>query len=282
LNNDGFYLIDHRVIALAMVLLLIAVGEMGFRLGSRRQETQESFRSLMSGSGAAMLGLLGLLLGFSLSMAISRWDARREIIVNESNAIGTLWLRAGLLEEPLRGDLRDTLREYTDARIALGGSRGDLDALRAARSKSESLHTLIWSVVERANQPDRSNAVLSSLTTAANELIDIHELRLASIKNFLPAPLFLLLLAVAAVAIGFLAWSFGAANQGGRTAIMMLALLIGAVLMLIMDVNRPQRGRFDVGTDSLKRVGQTMAAPAPCELPGKVKLKSKQKKVGEE
>jgi len=282
MNNIGFYLIDHRLIALAMVLLLMAVGEMGFRLGSRRQETQDSFRSLMSGTGAAMLGLLGLLLGFSLAMSISRWDARLDIIVNESNAIGTLWLRAGLLEEPLRGDLRDALREYTDARIALGGSRGDLDALRAARSKSESLHTSIWSVVERANQPGRSNAVLSSLITAANELIDIHELRLASIKNFLPAPLFLLLLTLAAVAIGFLAWSFGAANQGGRTAILMLGLLIGAVLLLIMDVNRPQRGRFNIGTDSLKRVGETMAASTPHERLGNGKLKSKRKKVGEE
>ena len=282
MNNVGFYLIDHRLITLAMVLLLMAAGEIGFRLGSRRQESQESFRSLMTGTGAAMLGLLALLLGFSLAMAVSRWDARHGIIVNESNAIGTLWLRAGLLEEPLRGDLRDALREYTDTRIALGGSRGDLDALRTARSKGESLHTSIWSVVERANQPGRSNAVLSSLITAANEVIDIHELRLASIMNFLPAPLFLVLFTIAAVAIGFLAWSFGAANQGGRIAILMLGLLIGAVLLLIMDVNRPQRGRINIGTGSLERVAKTMAAPTPHERLGNGNLKSKRKKVGEE
>jgi len=278
----GFYLIDHRLIALAMVALLAAAGEMGFRLGSRWRESQDSFRSLMSGTGAAMLGLLGLLLGFSLSMAVSRWDARRDVIVNESNAIGTLWLRAGLLEEPLRRDLRNALREYTDARIALGGSRGDRDALRAARNKSESLHSSIWSVVERANQPGRSNAVLSSLITAANELIDIHELRLASIENSLPAPLFLLLLTVGAVAMGFLAWAFGAANQGGRAAMMTLGLLIGAVLLLIMDVNRPQRGRIDIGVVSLERVGKTMAAQTPHERPGNGTPKRKELTTGQE
>ena len=261
--NLSFYLIDHWLIALAMFVLLAAAGELGFRLGCRRRGSKESFRSLMTGTGAAMLGMLGLLLGFSLSMAVSRWDARHDVIVNEANAIGTIWLRAGLLEEPLRSDLRDALREYTDARIALGGSRSDRAALRAARSKSESLHASVWSVVERANQPGRSVAVLSSLVNAANEVIDIHELRLASIKNYLPAPLFLVLLTVAAVAIAFLAWSFGAANQGGRTAIVMLGLLIGMVLLLIMDVNRPQRGSLNIGVESLERVGKTMAAPTP-------------------
>lgn len=261
--DTGFYLLDHRLIAVVMVALLATSGEIGFRRGFSRRKSRDSVRSLMSGTGAAMLGLLGLLLGFSLSMAVSRWDARRDVIVNEANAIGTLWLRAGLLEKPLRDDLRENLRAYTDARVALGGSRGNRTALRAARSESESLHAWIWSVIERANGPDRHNAVLSSLITAANELIDIHELRLASIENFLPAPLFLLLLTVAAVAMGFLAWAFGAANQGGRTAVIMLSFLIGAVLLLIMDVNRPQRGRINVGVDSLQRVGASMAGPTP-------------------
>ena len=110
---------------------------------------------------------------------------------------------------------------------------------------------------------------MGSLITSANEVIDIHELRLASIKNFLPAPLFMLLFAVAAVSMGFLAWAFGAANQGGRKAIVALGLLIGAVLLLIMDVNRPQRGRIGVGIESLERLGETMAAPIPPEGLGK-------------
>ena len=115
----GFYLIDHRLIALAMVMVLAVACEFGYRAGSRKQATSDSFRSLMNGIGAATLGLLGLLLGLTLSMAIARWDARRDVIVNESNAIGTLWLRGGFLDEPLRGELRDALCEYTDARIAL-------------------------------------------------------------------------------------------------------------------------------------------------------------------
>ena len=271
----AFYLIDHRLIVLLMIVLLATAGEAGFRRGVRHRDSKESIRSLMSGTGAAMLGLLGLLLGFTLSMAVSRWDGRRDVIVNEANAIGTLWLRAGLLEEPLRHDLRDTLQSYTDARIALGGSRGDRDALQAARSESEAIHSSIWSTVERANRPGRSPAVLSAIITAANDVIDIHELRLASIENFLPAPLFLLLWTVSAVSLGFLAWAFGAANQGGRTAVAMLGLLIGAVLLLIMDVNRPQRGRIEIGVDSLERARKSMATPSSHEDPEEKTMTSK-------
>ena len=252
--NLEFYLIDHWLIASAMLFVLVVASEIGYRKGIRKRGMPESDRSLMSGTGAAMLGLLGLLLGFTLSMAVGRWDERQIIIVNESNAIGTLWLRAGFLEEPVRDKLRKTLHEYTDARIVLGGSRDDLETWRAARAKSEMLHAQIWSVIEHASSSELSNATLSSLITAANGLIDIHELRLASIENYLPASLLLLLPGVAAVAISFLAWSFGAGTHESRKAILMLGVLIVAVLLLIMDVNRPQRGMISVGVGTLERV----------------------------
>ena len=118
--NLWFYLIDHWLIALVMFAVLVVAIAIGYRAGIRKRGMPDSDRSLMSGTGSAMLGLLGLLLGFTLSMAIGRWDERQIIIVNESNAIGTLWLRAGFLEAPVRDELRKTLESYTDARIVLG------------------------------------------------------------------------------------------------------------------------------------------------------------------
>ena len=88
----------------------------------------------MSGIGAAMLGLLGLLLRFTLSVAIARWDLRHNVIVNESNAIGTLALRAEVLDQSLRDEMRAALREYVEARIALGrlllAEHRDTDAVK--------------------------------------------------------------------------------------------------------------------------------------------------------
>ncbi len=259
----SFYLLDHRLLALAMLAVIVVASEIGYRAGAKRKDAPDSLRSLMSGTGAAQLGILGLLLGFTLSMAIARWDDRRDVIVAESNAIGTLWLRAGLLQEPLREELRSALREYTDTRIALGGSRSDLNTLRSAKSEGEALHARIWSVVERADQPGTSNAIHSTLITAANEVIDLHELRVASLENYLPPLLILLMPGVAAVAVGFLAWTFGAASERGRTAILFLSLVICVVLLLIMDVNRPQRGTIEVGLTPLERVQESIATAKP-------------------
>jgi hypothetical protein len=143
----------------------------------------------------------------------------------------------------------------------LGGSRSRPDSLREARRESEALHVVIWSVVENASRPTTANATLASLINSANELIDLHELRLASIENHLPPALFLLLLALGAISVYFLAWSFGAAAHRGRAPMVLVALLIGAVLLLIMDVNRPQRGIIDVGVAPLERTAENVSAP---------------------
>jgi hypothetical protein len=217
----------------------------------------------VGGIAAATLGLLGLLLGFALSMAISRHDARRAVIVDEANAIGTLWLRAGLLDEPLESELRGAIRDYTDARVDLGRVGGDLERLRAARQQSATSEGAIWAVVERAAQPGASPAIVSSLIASANEVIDLDELRMSSLENYVPAPIILLLVGVAAIALAFFGWSFGAAEQRSTTSMVALAFLLTAVLTVIMDLNRPHRGMIRVGDESLVRLRKSIAASPP-------------------
>jgi hypothetical protein len=179
-----------------MVAVLLASCEVGYRLGLAREGAPDSLRTLMSRIGGAMLGLPGLLLGSALSMATARWDARRDLIVQEANGPGT------------------------------------------------------------------ANAVLAALIGSANEVIDLHEERIDSVQNHLPAALFALLVCLAALAVGFLAWSFGASSHRGRTPVVLLAVLIGAILLLIMDVNRPQRGFIAVGVAPLERTTESVTAVA--------------------
>jgi hypothetical protein len=261
----AFYLTNQWVLAAGLLVTFLVAGEVGWRVGHGGRIEDDALRSLVGGVAAATLGLLGLLLGFTLSMAISRYDARRAVIVEEANAIGTLWLRAGLLDEPLESELRGTLRDYTAARVDLGRVGADLGHLRAARQRSATLQGAIWSMVERAAQPGLSPAVASSLIAAANEVIDVDELRTSSLENYVPAHIILLLVGVASVALAFFGWSFGAAAQRSTTSMVALAFLLTAVLTVIMDLNRPHRGMIRVGDESLVRLQKSIAA-APTNL----------------
>jgi hypothetical protein len=256
--NLAFYLTPIWQIAGGILVVLALAGEAGWRLGHARRGADDPLRTLVGGVAAATLGLLGLLLGFTLSMAISRFDARRVVIVDEANAVGTLWLRAGLLDEPLRADLRAVLGDYVQARLDLSHVGADLGRLRAARERSATLQRTIWAVVERANQPATGPAVLTAVITAANDLIDLDELRMSSLENYIPAPIILLLIGVAAIALAFFGWSFGAANRRSSLSMVLLTLLVTSVLVVVMDLNRPHRGLIRVGDESLVRVRRAM------------------------
>ena len=258
----AFYLVNLWWIVAGIFVLLLVAGEIGWRIGRVERGETAAFRSLVGNIATAILGFLGLLLGFTLSMAISRFDARRAVVVSEANAIGTLWLRAGLLEAPLRDELRGALRNYTDARLAMTRVGSDLGRLREARRQSTAEQQVIWSVVERAAGSEQKPAIVSALVSAANEVIDDDELRISSLENYVPAPIVLLLVGVSALALAFLGWSFGAAGQRSNTSIALVSLLLTAVLAVTMDFNRPHRGLIRVDDQSLVRLQRTIGAPA--------------------
>ena len=117
----------------------------------------------------------------------------------------------------------------------------------------------VWSVVERATAAGASPAVASALIAAANQVIDLDELRMSSLENYVPAPLILLLIGVAAIAMAFLGWSFGAAEERSNLSMLLLSFLLTAVIAVIMDINRPQRGLIRVNDASLVRLQQSIA-----------------------
>jgi hypothetical protein len=258
----AFYLTNLWWIAAGILLMLNLAGELGWRIGRIERGESAGFRSLVGNIATAILGFLGLLLGFSLSMTINRFDARRDVIVNEANAIGTLWLRAGLLEAPLQAELRTALQDYTDARLGLTRVGDDLGKVREARARSAAAQRAIWSVVQRTAATEQRPAVVSLVVSAANDVIDLDELRISSLENYVPAPIVLLLVAVAAVALAFLGWSFGAAGQRSYGSMVLISLLLTTVLAVMMDFNRPHRGFIRVSDQSLVRLQRMMDAPA--------------------
>ena len=117
---DSYLFFDLPIEALGIIclVLMLACSEAGFRVGLRaRGSVDEAMRSRITIFEGAMLGVLGLLMAFTMSMGAARFDARRQLVVEEANAIGTTWLRSKVMPEPESTEFAAVLRQYVDARV---------------------------------------------------------------------------------------------------------------------------------------------------------------------
>src|SRR5258708_3234346 len=147
------YHVNGWLLFLVLFVLQLLAAELGLGIGRRvGPGNDEPTRSQARVMEAAVLGLLALLLGFAFSMAASRFDTRRQQILDEANAIGTTYLRARLLPEPHGATAAGLLRRYADARIDFYDAGVDDGKFKAACDRSESLHDELWSTAVSAGQ----------------------------------------------------------------------------------------------------------------------------------
>jgi hypothetical protein len=184
--------------ALFVVILLVVLlsVEFGYRLGkyrrSRREEEKEAPLGTMVG---ATLGLLAFILAFTFGLAAARFDSRRLVLLDEANAIGTTYLRAGMLPE--RGEqIRGFLRDYVAARLE-GVQPGKLaEGIR----RSEDIQEKVWTEAETVGQKNPNSIVVGLFVQSLNEMIDLHAKRLqAGVRSRIPAAIWLGLFAVASL-----------------------------------------------------------------------------------
>jgi len=237
-------------VAIALFALMLVALEAGFRAGRRPNADKDPRGSGQVGAiQGAILGLLGLLLAFSFGAAGSRFLERQQLIVREANAIGTAYLRADLLDEPHRSELRAALARYTEHRIDVSSRlRGGLPP--AAVADVEQLHARIWNAAS-AGVAARPAAMLGVLPPV-NELIDLHTTRMATGRIRLPPLVVGLLVAYSALAIGII--GYGCGLGGGRRAplTVSLAFLLGSVLWITFDLDHPRAGLIRLSDAPLK------------------------------
>jgi hypothetical protein len=181
------------------------------------------------------------MLGFTFSLSMDRLEARKSLLRDEANTIGTTYLRTQLLPEPMRSRLPPLLRRYMDTRLALCEHGFDRDRLPEIQAQSSALHAEMWSeAVAAARVAD--GEMTSLFVSSLNDTIDMHGLRVASIRSLIPAPLFVLLFAVSVVALGLCGY---VSSRNHRRALVLnglTAVLITLVTALVFDLQRPSRG----------------------------------------
>ena len=248
------------VLAMFGTMLLAAFGGHSIRRlqqrhGNGRKQSDHSQENYLVGS---MLGLLALLLAFSFSLAVQRYEERRNLVIEEANAIGTSYLRSQLLDEPHRSRLSKLLIDYTDIRIKLGTASGDQ---KADLARNDRLLTEIWAAVISARDSANSHGTSTAIYITFNELIDLDSERKVARQLRVPVAVLLLLyafLGLTAAVLGYVleerrAWI------GAIFLFVLLALYVG----IIIDLNRPTSGNIRESQDPMLMLRQSLKAQPP-------------------
>lgn len=259
----GGILDEFTIAAVLFVGLLLAL-EAGFRLGRRAASEADAGEGSQVGAiQGAILGLLGLLLAFSFAAAGTRFLERQDLIVQEANAIGTAYLRADLLDEPYRSQLRATLQRYTEQRLAVSARLGQ-GIEPGALEDIERLHGRMWSAAS-AGVAARPLSMLGVLPPV-NEVIDLHTTRMAAGRKHLPPIVMVLLLACSALSVGVMGYGCGLGGRRRAALTVAAATLIGAALWVTIDLDYPRAGLIrlsDAPLASLRFEAQPDGLAAP-------------------
>jgi hypothetical protein len=232
------------LITAGMLAAMMVFLEIGRRVGVRRiAQNPEGVKPGVGTLEGAVFGLVGLLIAFTFSGAMSRFDDRRQLIIEESNDIGTAYLRVDLLPAASQPAVRELFRQYVDSRLETYRLVPDMAAVNRELARSAKLQGEIWrQSVAASHVPDAHPDAAKLLLPALNAMIDITTTRTASSQIHPPRIIFILLFLLA-LASALLA-GYAMAEGKGRTWIHMLcfSLAMAAAIYVILDIEYPRLG----------------------------------------
>jgi hypothetical protein len=250
--ENSFYRFGPVLMCLVLMGVMFGAEELGFRLMGRslsdRTNVDKGDLALVLG---AILTLLALLLGFTYAMSQSRFETRRELVIEEANAIGTAYLRATTFPGPRSSEIQELLRRYAALRAEIARTTADSpENIHEADRRSKELHDLLWSHAA-ALARENPTPVVSIFLQALNEMIDLHTKRLAAFRNRVPLSIYLVLFIVWVITLWLVGYYFGQRRKNARILTALVVLIVASVMWLIMDLDDPVRGVIRAPQDSL-------------------------------
>ena len=249
------------VIVSGFAILSFGSYELAFRAGrwwqARTPGEQEGPTGVLVGS---LLGLMAFLLAVTMGMAADRFDTRRGLVVEEANAIGTTFLKADYLPAAEAEQMKVLLREYLPLRIA----SNDIDEVRANIVRSQELHAEMWAIAAAVAQSGHSPDLVSSFGESLTDIVSLNQTRVvAGLYARVPETVLLLLLAGSILSLGMVGFTAGVSGQRSVLSAVVLVVALGAVLTLVIDLDRPQEGFLQVSQRALSDVQQWVGSPPP-------------------
>jgi hypothetical protein len=245
------------------VLGTTLVGVVG---GRRLRAHAETLREPVGVLQAALLGLVALILAFGLTLAVQRYDARRAAVVDTANAIGTTYLRAQTLREPIRTRSLKLLKRYTDSTIRISSSVPRSAASREAIADGDRLQRSLWRLGGEALDKSPVDSAPRLYIETLNEMIDMQTVQVSALNNRVPNAVLAIELVGAAVALGLLAL-YLAILARGVVSVVLAAAFVSVLLLITFDLDRPVRGLVRVPDTPLVDLRASMQLPPAARAP---------------
>ena len=244
---------------LMSVAFLVAV-EAGYRLHgwSMQGRVDPDGSEGASHIVGAAIGLLGLLIGFTFAMSAERYEARRHLVVEEANAISTVYLRDQLFAEPERGRLHGLLADYVKTRqgfVAAGVDARRLDAVDAATAQ---VQARIWTVTGAAVRTPAGAALTTSVLQATTDMFDLAASRRAALDSRVPQGVLLMLAVFAFTTAAILGYGLATKGRRHRVASGGLFVLVALAIALIADLDQPRTGTVQISQTPFDRVADSI------------------------
>ncbi|MGE5203020.1 MAG: hypothetical protein ACM3O6_13245 [Acidobacteriota bacterium] len=231
-------LVTAKFLHLAVTVVFMGAVELGTLIGRRSIEKAHKPED-MGPLTASVLGLLALLLAFTLSHGLSRYETRRDLVLEEANAIGSTAHLAMMLPQQVQTPTLSLLRDYAAVRIGLGFPC-DPAKLERDVAKSEDFLAELWRQAMAVSEPQSQPA--HRFIKSLEELTRIQEGRRITLGYHVPDPALLMMFCVAIVAMGFTGYQAGLTNNPLRAANLIMAATVAIVIVLVVDLDQPARG----------------------------------------
>lgn len=247
--TEPFDRLPEWFVYVATVLLALLMAEGGYRVGLWLQRrTHLSLEASGGAAAGAALGLLAFLLAFVMSLAVGRFDNRRQLVIEEANAIGTTYLRTGFLPELQKEEARTLLVDYVDLRV----SATDEASLATAIIRSEEIQEVLWSSAETVALNDNKSTIVPLYIDALNYMIDVHGKRkTAVLSSRIPPTIMLGIYIITALNMALIGYNSSFDERRSWVALIGLALIFAVVILLIVDLDRPTEGLLRVGQQAM-------------------------------
>ena len=261
-NIETFYGMPEWLVAVLFLGLLAAACETGYALGLRSRAAEKT-KAMVPTIAGSILALLGLLLGFTMSMSVSRYDTRRRLVLEEGNAIMAAYLCAQALPAPENTELRQQLREYLDNRVRVSQNALDLQTLQQGMKEDvrlqDELSSRAAALAQKHPESVPAGLLLESLTNA----FSLQNSRWIGFIAHLPEGVVYVNALMGLVAALMVGYVFGISGHRHPLSEVLLIICITMVMILIAELDHPHSGVIRVSQQPLVDLQRRLAATSP-------------------